>query len=143
MAVVKRKPFAESFREGFFFFCLCVCKSACTNIFVDQSARLWKLLKSIATPSPRTTSRKVTPIFVHFFIAPPRYICQVRVRVIYSTYVRVCVICMQNIYTYIFIGDRQSDDWQTGICLHLLLMFILCGKYYLLCNTGKENTHKK
>lgn len=70
MAVVKRKPFAESFRVGFFFFCLCVCKSACTNIFVDQSARLWKLLKSIATPSPRTTSRKVTPIFVHFLLRP-------------------------------------------------------------------------
>lgn len=64
MAVVKRKPFAESFIVGFFL-CLNVCKSACTNIFVDQSARLWKLLKS-------RTSGKVTPIFVHFFYCAPK-----------------------------------------------------------------------
>lgn len=82
MAVVKRKPFAESFRVGFFV-CLNVCKSACTNIFVDQSARIWKLLKS-------RTSGKVTPIFVHFVLRPQGIFARY-VYVLYIVHMYECV----------------------------------------------------
>lgn len=119
----------------FLFVCIYVC------VYKYICRPVCEVVEVIEKHCPPTTSRKVTPIFVHFL--RPQGIFARYVYVLY-TYVRVCIIHMYT-YTYIY---RWPTDWRL-VDRHLLAadidVYTLRQVLFVLQHWQRveENTHKK